>query len=186
MTTKTSTTHPIQVYWVPDLPTPGALGTTFAPGKRAIGMNATLWQRDLDADLQRLRTHHAADVLVSLLEPREYDRLEIPDMLQRARDVGLDVRHFPIIDVWVPRPDEADAFDTLIADIRASLDAGRRVVVHCRGGIGRSGLVAASVVTTYGLGPTDAIARVRQAQPLALETRLQEAYVGQYVERVAG
>jgi hypothetical protein len=43
MTTKTSTTHPIQVYWVPDLPTPGALGTTFAPGKRATGMDATLW-----------------------------------------------------------------------------------------------------------------------------------------------
>jgi hypothetical protein len=45
-------------------------------------------------------------------------------MLQRARDVGLDVRHFPIIDVWIPRPDEADDFDALIADIRASLDGG--------------------------------------------------------------
>jgi ADP-ribosyl-[dinitrogen reductase] hydrolase len=59
-------------------------------------------------------------------------------------------------------------------------------VVHCRGGIGRSGLVAASVVTTYGFAPTDAIARVRQAQPLAVETRLQEAYVGRYAERGAG
>jgi len=55
--------------------------------------------------------------------------------------------------------------------------------VHCRGGVGRSGLVAAAVATTYGDDADAAIARVRQAQPLALETREQEAYVGRFARR---
>lgn len=46
-------------------------------------------------------------------------------------------------------------------------------------------LPTAYIVTTYGDTPDDAIARVRQVQPLPVETRLQEAYVGQYAERSA-
>lgn len=160
----TSISHPLEVPWVPGLPTRGAIGTTFAPGVRDSGPDMTPWERDLEADLERPREHHATDVLVSLLEPHEFDLLAIPDLLKRARDVGLDVRHFPIIDGWIPHPDECTAFDDLIAGIRASLDTGQRVVVHCRAGIGHSGLVAACVVTTYGLAAADAIALVRQAR----------------------
>ena len=183
---QTSDSHPLEVCWVPELPTAGALGMTFAPGKRGLnGIGTILWERDLEADLRRLREHHATDVLASLLEPHEFDLLEIPDLLERARDVGLDIRHFPIIDVWIPRPGEDDGFDALVAGLRAELDEGRRVVVHCRGGIGRSGLTAASVVTTFGLSAADAIARVRRAQPAAVETSLQEWYVERFAERTA-
>jgi len=56
--------------------------------------------------------------------------------------------------------------------------------MHCRGGVGRSGMVAAAVTTTYGDDADAAIARVRQAQPLALETREQEAYVAGFAERL--
>jgi protein-tyrosine phosphatase len=182
----TSTSHPLEVRWVPGLPTLGAIGLTFAPGVRDTSADMTPWERDLDADLERLREHHTADVLVSLLEPHEYDLLGVPDLLTRTRDVGLDVLHFPIIDAWIPRPDECAAFDDLIAAIRDSLDAGQRVVIHCRAGIGRSGLVAACVVTTYGHGAADAITLVRQAQPFAVQTRLQAYFVGQFAERAAG
>lgn len=183
-TVQTSTSHPLEVRWVPDLPTTGALGTTIAPGMRGLnGTGTVLWQRDLDDDLGRLRGHHAADVLVSLLEPDEVDLLEIPELLARARAIGFDVRHYPIIDKWVPRSEEGNTFDALVSGIREAVDDGRRVVVHCRGGIGRSGLVAASVVGTYGVSGADAIARVRRVQPAAVETRLQAWYVAQFVER---
>jgi hypothetical protein len=121
MTTHTSATHPIDDYGIPNLPTPSARGTTLAPGKRATGMDTTLWQR--------------------------------------ARDADLNVRYFPIINVSVPRTDKAAAFDTLIATC---------------------------VATTYGDAPDDAIARMRRVQPLAVETRLREAYVGQFAGRVLG
>jgi len=175
---RTSESDPLRVHWVPDLPTAGALGLTLAPGKHGQSFyHPTGWARDLDTDLERLRYHHRADVLVSLMEDHEYDLLEIPDLRARARDTGLEVRHYPIPDESVPPPWREDDFAQLIAGIRRSLDDGRRVVVHCRGGVGRSGLVAAAVATTYGDEADAAIARVRRAQPQAVETREQEAFV---------
>ncbi|MBW6456192.1 MAG: cyclin-dependent kinase inhibitor 3 family protein [Trueperaceae bacterium] len=182
--TRTSESDPIRVHWVPDLPTAGALGLTLAPGKHGQSFyHPAGWARDLDADLDRLRRHHRADVLVSLIEDHECDLLGIPDLRGRARDAGLEVRHFPITDGSVPPPWRGDAFAELVAAIRRSLDDGRRVVVHCRGGVGRSGLVAAAVATTCGDDADAAIARVREAQPHAVETREQEAYVGRFAVR---
>jgi protein-tyrosine phosphatase len=114
------------------------------------------------------------------MEDHEYDLLAIPDLRGRARDAGLEVRHFPIADDSVPPPWRGDAFDELVAGIRRALDGGRRVVVHCRGGVGRSGLVAAAVATTYGDDADAAIARVRRAQRWAVETKEQEAYVARF------
>jgi len=182
--TRTSHSDPIRVHWVPDLPTAGALGLTLAPGKHGASYYHPVdWARDLDADLDRLRHHHRADVLVTLMEDHEHDLLGITDLRARARDAGLEVRHFPIPDASVPPPWRDADFAALVTAIRGALDAGRRLVVHCRGGVGRSGLVAAAVATTYGDDADAAIARVRQAQPLALETREQEAYVARFVER---
>ena len=182
---RTSETHPIDVHWVPDLPTGGAIGLTLAPGKHGPSYyDPAGWARDLDADLERLRHHHRADVLVSLMEDHEYDLLAVPDLRGRARDVGLEVRHFPIADDSVPPAWRDDAFAELVAGIRRALDDGRRVVVHCRGGVGRSGLVAAAVATTYGDDADAAIARVRRVQRWAVETREQEAYVGRFAGRV--
>ena len=181
---RTSESDPLRVHWVPDLPTPGALGLTLAPGKHGPSYyHPAGWARDLDADLERLRHHHGADVLVSLIEDHEYDLLAIPDLRARARDVGLEVRHFPIADESVPPAWQDDAFAALVAGIRRALDDGRRVVVHCRGGVGRSGLVAAAVATTYGDDADAAIARVRRAQRFAVETDEQEAYVQRFAGR---
>ena len=182
--TRTSATHPIDVHWVPDLPTDGAIGLTLAPGKHGPSYyHPAGWARDLDADLERLRQHHGADVLVSLMEDHEYDLLAVPDLRARARDVGLEVRHFPIADESVPPAWQDDAFAALVAGIRRALDDGRRVVVHCRGGVGRSGLVAAAVATTYCDDADAAIARVRRAQRFAVETDEQEAYVQRFAGR---
>ena len=181
---RTSQSDPIRVHWVPDLPTAGALGLTLAPGKHGASFYHPVgWARDLDADLDLLRHLHRADILVSLVEDHEYDLLGIPDLRSRARDAGLEVCHFPIADDSVPPPWRDDDFASLVAGIRRALDDGRRVVVHCRGGVGRSGLVAAAVATTYGDDTEAAIARVRMAQPQAVETREQEAYVGRYAGR---
>ena len=157
---------------------------TFAPGKRGPSTFGYRWARELDTDLARLRTVHRAHVLISLLEHHEYGLLEVPELLERAEAIGLNVHHFPIPDVSVPPPETAAAFGALVAGIRSELDAGKRVVVHCRGGIGRSGLVAAAVATTYGDSADAAIERVRAVQPKAVETSEQEAYVTAFAGRL--
>ena len=61
--------------------------------------------------------------------------------------------------------------------ISEQLRQGGAVVVHCRGGLGRAGMVAAMLLVMTGEDPRRAIERVRAVRPGAIETPAQEAYV---------
>lgn len=153
---------------------PGRVGLTFAPGKR----DGYKWHRDLATDLDRLRDHYGADLLVSLMEDFEYQFLQIADLVPEATARGIRVRRFPIVDGDAPRDDEMGAFIRLLRDIEETAKAGEVVVVHCRGGLGRAGTVVAGFLVLRGHAPRDAIATVRATRsPSAVESRSQEAWV---------
>jgi ADP-ribosyl-[dinitrogen reductase] hydrolase len=61
--------------------------------------------------------------------------------------------------------------------LRTLLDKGQNVLVHCRGGLGRAGMVSARLLVESGVEPGVAIARVRAARPGAIETPEQEVWV---------
>ena len=74
-----------------------------------------------------------------------------------------------------------DAFERRWGDkgeeIKDSLSAGGRVLLHCRGGLGRAGTVAARILIEFGYAPDAAIESVRSARPGAIENSVQERYV---------
>lgn len=172
---RTSTTDPIRIDAVA-LPGGGRIGLTFCPGKRDPHGRAGGWWRDLDTDLDAL---HAAGIqaLVCLLEPHELDLLAVPGLPDAVRARGMDFLHLPIRDVDVPDARFEQAWPAAGAGLKARLVRGELVVVHCRGGLGRSGLVAARLLTEMGAAPQAAIAQVRAVRPGAIETRAQEAHV---------
>ena len=172
---KTSASHPIRVDFLPQeaLELPGRLGLTFAPGKKTDETDGR-WERDLETDLQRLREEYGVETLVSLMEHDEYSNLQIPEFFQKAEEMGMDVLHLPIPDYGVPSDPEEDKYKPLIEDVSGRLEEGQTVVVHCRGGLGRSGLVAASVLVALGHPSGEAIRIVRTARAGALETPDQE------------
>lgn len=59
--------------------------------------------------------------------------------------------------------------------LRRRLVAG--VVVHCRGGLGRTGIVAARLLVEFGEAPKSALFRCRRARASTVENRSQEEYV---------
>ena len=61
---------------------------------------------------------------------------------------------------------------------------GAKVVVHCRGGLGRAGTVAACILVEAGYEPRLAMARVRRVRHGAIETPEQERYVSAYRARL--
>ena len=154
----------------------GRIGMTIAPGKKADGR----WDRDLDADLIRLQEEYACDLLVSLMEDDEYRWLQIEDIFNRAPTHGIAVVRFPIKDVHSPRDGEMLQFVELTGQILEAARAGQTVVIHCRGGLGRTGTVAAACLVALGHAPGEAIARVRAARPGAVETLEQERWVEAY------
>ncbi len=172
---KTSESHPIQVDFLPPeaLGPPGRLGLTLAPGKKADASEGR-WARDLETDLRRLREEYDTEVLVSLLERGEYSDLGIDELFQKAEEMGIEVLHLPIPNYGVPMDTEEGNYRPMIKDVVERLREGQTVVVHCRGGLGRSGLVAASVLVALGHPAEEAIRIVREAREGAIETPDQE------------
>lgn len=174
---KTSADSPIRVDFVADAVhgLPGRLGLTIAPGKCD-----EKWDRDLADDLRRLRDHYHTEILVSLLERHEYEALDIANLVEAAAEAGIDMLRLEIPDVSVPKSMER-CQDT-VRQILSAMAEGQTVVVHCRGGLGRSGLVAACCLVACGREPEAAIARVRDARPGAVETSEQERFVARFAQ----
>jgi protein-tyrosine phosphatase len=182
---RTSDTDPIRVDFLTqvDLDLPGRIGLTFAPGKKDYEWH---WDRDLDVDLRRLREHYKVDCLVSLMEAPEYAALHVAALAKRAATYGLTRRWFPIRDVNAPPARSMRRFLNMIHYIIEDVRAERTVVVYCRGGMGRSGLVAASCLVACGCGATEAIRRVRLVRTGAVDVAAQERWVELVAEATRG
>jgi atypical dual specificity phosphatase len=71
-----------------------------------------------------------------------------------------------------------------VAAIETAISDGRRVAVHCGGGLGRTGTLLACYLVKRGLGPDEAIARIRAARPGSVETARQEAAVAEFARQL--
>ncbi len=111
--------------------------------------------------LDTLRTR-GVSVLGSLLTRAEIDTLGLHDEQALFEAHGGTFMWFPVVDRGVP--DDRLAFARFVADLRARLDRGEHAVLHCWGGIGRSGLTACAVLVNTGLTPELAMAQVSAAR----------------------
>ena len=180
----TSKTDPIQVDFLPDdeVGMPGRLGMTFAPGMWA-GSVGGRWERDLATDLRALEEKYETDVLVSLMEKHEYHGYQIPELLEQDNVGNIEILRFAIKDMGVPQEAESERFETFVQDVVQRLEQGQTVVVHCRGGLGRTGTVAACVLVVLGYHSADeAIDAVRAARRGTVQTRDQEDFVRRFEE----
>lgn len=171
---RTSQSHPLRI---DDLPIGvGRLGLTFCPGKKGPSVYGPAWNRDLELDLDRIIAWGAA-AMVTLMEPHEFKTLGVPNLGESTRARGIEWYHFPILDVSVPSPEAMEHWPKLSASLHDLLDNGRDVLVHCRGGRGRAGTVAALLLVERGWEAADAIDQIRTVRQGAIETAEQEAWI---------
>jgi protein-tyrosine phosphatase len=107
-------------------------------------------------------SHFGIQCLVSLLEEHEIKELGLSSAANLCTLNGIHFIHFPIKDRGVPPP-SAKIFD-VIEDVYQRILSGENTVIHCRAGIGRTGLLAASVLVKHGHSPTDAFHMVSTAR----------------------
>ncbi len=159
------------LYWL-DEPWPGKLALAARP-------RGGDWLRDEIGNWKQA----GIGWILSLLTPEEEQELDLRDEAREANVQGLEFISFPIPDRHVPRS-EAKLADVL-ERLHGALAAGTNVVVHCRQGIGRSGLVAACLLVGKGMSPGAAIEKVSAARQASVpETTEQREWIDRYAAAI--
>jgi len=176
--TKTSETHPLPFAEVIPSQDCGRILFTMCPGKVQPHAETGPWERNLDTDFKAISSAGTTAVL-TLMDQDELQRCAIsPDLLRTAcKNHDIQWLHCPIEDFQAPDEVWENAWSTIGHTLRQKLRNAETIVVHCRGGRGRAGMVAARLLVEFGMAADEAMALVRTQRPEAIETTVQESHI---------
>ncbi|MBI4473312.1 MAG: dual specificity protein phosphatase family protein [Acidobacteria bacterium] len=161
-----------ELHWV-DGPWTGKLAVAARP-------RGGEWLYDELADWWRKGVH----TIFSLLTPEEEQDLDLVHEKRETQALGMTFRSFPIPDRQVP--DSETRLAKALEKLDNELASGTNVVLHCRQGIGRSGLVAACLLITKGLDAKAAITRLSAARGVPVpETTEQRRWIEHFASTFA-
>jgi atypical dual specificity phosphatase len=158
-------------YWIIE----DALAGSGLPGHRGrrarFPLDSNARADDLEADLEWLRVHGIGAILTLTETP-------LPEAA--VAGYGFASLHIPVRDMTAPSPEQFDAALDFIDRQRAS---GRRVLVHCLVGQGRTGVILAAYLIRAGMPPADAISHLRSVCPDAVQSGEQQRALSAFAER---
>lgn len=154
----------------------GRIGISLCPGKQHADAWTGPTARDLCADLDVIRVWGAA-VVVTLIEPHEVTALGVERLGDEVSARGMRWLHLPIRDVTAPGATFEQAWQEAGPTLRQLLESGESVFIHCKGGLGRAGTVAARLLIELGDEVETAMAKVREVRPGAIDVPVQEDYL---------
>lgn len=117
--------------------------------------------------------HWAPDLVFTMTTPPELDRMGATWFGDDLAAAGVGWVHLPIEDFGAPDAQVARAWEGASREAAAVLAKGGRILIHCFGGCGRSGMAALRLMVEAGELPTDALERLRTVRPCAVETDAQ-------------
>ena len=130
------------------------------------------WLEDEVSALKQLEV----DAVVSLLESHEVVDLDIAAEQELCEAQDIEFLSFPIVDRNIPV--SLPEFSRFAEKVASLLRENKSVVVHCRQGVGRAGLLAACVLILNDVSADKALSRISQARGCAVpETEEQRAFV---------
>lgn len=185
---KTSQTHPLRIdvldlNTIPELiqnssHSLGQIGLTFCPGKCHHGLFGDRWERDLNSDIDVIRKW-GAHAWINLMEDNDLVSVKLdPNIFSDAvKDAGIDYYHLPIVDAGIPDSEFENKWQNQISnEFCQRLNQGHKLLIHCRGGLGRTGMVVARLMVDMGYDANNAVKLVRYVRQGAIETKAQKLW----------
>lgn len=176
MAIRTSDTHPIEIGWLAPGTGWGRIGMTLCPGKKQIGAMTGSWERDLSTDLDDIR-NWGAKLVVAAITDAELSELGVENIRDEFAMRGIKWLQLIVPDGGTIGPDTEREWANVSREILENMSHGESVLFHCKGGLGRTGMLAARFLSQNGLEPYQAIGKVREARTGTVETIAQEQSV---------
>lgn len=158
----------LRINWLDhELTEKGNIGLTILPGRKD-------YSRSVDEDLKQLKAY-GVDTVIPLITDDEFGHFGVSDLLEKYDEYGFKIHRLPIMDQLVSSEDE---MTDMVNYLDKAMHNNEKVLLHCVGGLGRSGLVAASYLKFKGLKSDEAIQAVRKVRgPRTVESKIQEEFV---------
>lgn len=149
----------------------GTLIFTPCPGTKGVSLSDSVAQ---------LKTAGAV-AIITLMPQQELKQNNADGLDAICNELGIQWFQLPVEDDCAPLQPFEQAFATHKAAILALLQAGNTVAIHCKGGSGRTGLMAAILMTQLGYSKADATAQVQSLRPKALGLAVYQAYFANFI-----
>ena len=143
----------------------GHLGIAPMPGRNGS------YQADLSAILR-----WGAGMVLTMTTGDELVRSGAADLGTDLAEAGVAWHHLPIPDFGAPPHDTDALWSETSAKSHALIASGGRVLAHCYGGCGRSGMALLRLMVEAGEDADPALERLRHVRPCAVETDAQRAW----------
>ena len=145
----------------------GVLGISELPGRGG----------DYFSDLQTI-IQWRPDMALSLTSLKEMQEHDAGCLGADLSSNGIFWEQAEIADFGTPDATFMSLWPDTSRAIRTALANGRRIWIHCRGGCGRSGMIALRILVELGEDPDAALTRLRAVRPCAVETEAQRLWAG--------
>jgi protein-tyrosine phosphatase len=116
------------------------------------------------------------DLVLSMTEIDELRTGGASTLIDDLRRNSVALRHLPIRDFGAPRGNTLANWPSAAHEACALMQQGGRVLAHCFGGQGRSGMAVLRLLVEMGEPAEQALARLRTVRPGAVETDEQYAW----------
>tara|TARA_B100000214_G_scaffold345982_1_gene296299 strand:- start:5 stop:493 length:489 start_codon:yes stop_codon:yes gene_type:complete len=113
--------------------------------------------------------------IITLTDSSELKKAKVSQFPQDIQKANIKWLHFPITDLGIPN-DCYQGWKEISEQIHASLAVGGRILCHCYGGCGRSGMVTMRLMCELGEPGDAALARLRRIRDCAVETDAQRGW----------
>ncbi|WP_330212579.1 cyclin-dependent kinase inhibitor 3 family protein [Pseudomonas sp. Z18(2022)] len=157
--------HPFSILAMPD--GTGTLIFTPCPGTQ---------DEPLQQALGTLK-NAGARAIVSLMADTELTQNGVGELGRQVQAAGLAWFQLPIEDDEAPDAEFEAKWQKALPALSELLEANQAIAIHCKGGSGRTGLVAAKLMIDRGCSRTRAVELVQQLRPRAIQKPSHVSYI---------
>jgi protein-tyrosine phosphatase len=157
-------THPT---WELAIDHDAALVLTPCPGTKGISLTASLEQLK----------EQGVQAVVTAINSAEMASKNVQTLGEETQALGMQWFHLPIEDDCAPDAEFAEKWQQVSPELHKIVQQGGKIALHCMGGSGRTGLLAANLLLEMHWNLPTIIAKVQALRPGAFTREVQIEYV---------